>query len=72
MPLAREEISQELQSPVNPFIAAHAIENQILQQALGQIQPQGDQTANGGSPPMAPEQTDPNEVPINPNQQGQA
>lgn len=55
LPLMREMISQLLGERINPLIEAHAIENTLLQRYLGQINPEGDQSPQGGSPPILPE-----------------
>lgn len=55
IPILREMISQVIGQAINPLIHAHAIENQVLQLALNDIQPEGDQSAQGGAPPVQPE-----------------
>lgn len=57
IPILREMISQVIGQAINPLIHAHAIENQVLQMTLNDMQPEGDQSAQGGSPPILPEPT---------------
>lgn len=52
--LIRHMGSQALGTDVKPILQAEAIGNTVLQQTLGSIFPEGDQSAQGGAPPILP------------------
>lgn len=53
--LIRHMGSTALGTDVRPLVHAQAIEHTVMQQTLGQIFPEGDQSAQGGSPPILPQ-----------------
>lgn len=57
--ITREEISRMINAQANELIHAHRVENAISQQVINELNPQGDQTAQGGAPPnqLSQEQT---------------